>query len=126
MAVNKKTFIDNNDITLSVCLYICEDKNEVQGIIKKSIGYLPCDCSDVFWIDNDNNYMLAIRKDANMGRVAHEIFHLVIAHADLNGYNPNDYELIKPKSDKSYQYIPAELCAKLIEDIMGWVINKKE
>ncbi len=108
---------------LHVCIHTCADKEEVQRVVQSALGYLPSDCTDCFWIDGDE-VNIAIRKDTTPGRLAHEAYHAVSIVAEIQGLDPNDYELVRPRND-DFGYIPAEVCADLCEQLVNLLSANK-
>lgn len=118
---HRVTLCDGTECNLKI--WICDSKNTVQRLVTDYMGFLPSDLSDAASVDEDGIIYIWVRHDSTPARVAHEAYHATTMLIDKIGINPNDYSLHCPRADDAdFGFIPAELPAVLIENIVSEVL----
>ena len=108
-------------------LWICENRKDVQDMLTGLGETLPSDLTEACWMKNCNDsiYML-IQRDSSPGRLAHEAFHGTLFWMQRQGLDPNCHNVIRPggNTTKDYGFIPAEIAANMVEQIVEFALLK--
>ena len=103
-------------------LYECADKAEVQAVVADLTGNLPSDLEDAGWADGDTLYMV-IRHGCGYARIAHEAVHAAVLWGASKGIDAADMTLHRLPGNDDYGWIPGEIIAELVEQIVLFVIH---
>jgi len=120
--------------TVKLRTHVCESKEKLHKSVKRTLGYLPTDCDELFMgVAHKHSHVgdfhlmrvvFWVQRDSSPAKVAHEALHAVMYAMGMMNLDPNDYELRRPKADDpDYGFIPAEVAATMMENIVDDIMK---